>query len=436
MCYNIVMLPNLSLPAKSLPDALNALNHRVPLRREQIPTLFVERPDSPTPEIETELRYRPDRLKLLFVGHPGSGKSTELTYLSTRLADAFIAVSVPVYEIYQKPDINHTELIYAMNVRLLQEATKEEVVPRGVATKVWEDLLEHTYQRLRSAVFGEKPAGGEARREVTVKLAVLAAELETKIGTEDSARRQVRERYEGNIGELLRQMDDVTRKMEQLTRKRVLLLVDGLEKFDREDMKALFVGHARSLTEPLPAIIYAFPVGLRYTDDFTPIKQAFDQVYLLPNFPVKHRDGTLDDNGRERLAEIIRRRVDDALIPAEVLDRAVTFSGGHVKTLIQLMQQSVLLALVDKRPQVESQHLDEAIRRLRGDFMTLLSRQDLETLRAIRSDGTKDLVDATPNFRLLYNGSLLEYKNTRGPWMDVNPIVDQLLDVLQPPAAP
>jgi hypothetical protein len=215
-------------------------------------------------------------------------------------------------------------------------------------------------------------------------------------------------------------------------------MVDGLEKFDLDDMKQLFLGHSRSLTAPRPAIIYTFPVALRHTDDFRSIQQAFDQVHFLPNFCVNHRDGTPDSTGRDKLAEIVLRRIAPSLMGNGVLDRAVEYSGGHVKTLLQLMQQATLLAIVDKAEMVEMSHLHQAARRLRDTYMVMLRRDDHDILRQVRHDSDKDLTEAGgEKERLLYNGSLLEYRNTRGPWVDVNPIVAQLLDVLEqenPPA--
>ena len=250
------MMPDVKVPAANLADAFIALNHRRPLQPSELAALFVSRPDSPTPYIQTRLKLTPAGPKILFVGHMGSGKSTELTYLAEQLADSFISVQVPIYEIYQKPDINHTELIYAMTLRLIQVATNESVVPRGVVKAAWEKLLEDVFLRLKKSLVGEQPVGGESPHPVTVRLAVLAAELETKVGTEDATRRQVRELYATNVGELIQQINDLSDQLRQITHKHVLMWVDGLEEFDLKDMRELFVNHGRSLTEPRPAVIY------------------------------------------------------------------------------------------------------------------------------------------------------------------------------------
>lgn len=426
------MMPDVKVPAANLADAFIALNHRRPLQPSELAALFVSRPDSPTPYIQTRLKLTPAGPKILFVGHMGSGKSTELTYLAEQLRDSFISVQVPIYEIYQKPDINHTELIYAMTLRLIQVATDESVVPRGVVKAAWEKLLEDVFLRLKKSLVGEQPVGGESPHPVTVRLAVLAAELETKVGTEDATRRQVRELYATNVGELIQQINDLSDQLRQITHKHVLMWVDGLEKFDLKDMRELFVNHGRSLTEPRPAVIYTFPVAMRYTYDFTSIQRDFDRVEFLPNFSVNHRDGQPDELGRARLTEIVTRRVDPSLFQENILPEAVLWSGGHVKTLLQLLQQATLEAVVANRQQVGSEHLQRAVRRLRDNYMVMLRKNDYVALRQVRDDSAKDLTDAEGEKKdLLYNGSLLEYGNTRGPWIGINPIVSELLDVLE-----
>jgi hypothetical protein len=120
-----------------------------------------------------------------------------------------------------------------------------------------------------------------------------------------------------------------------------------------------------------------------------------------------------------------------------VLSNAVANSGGHVKTLLQLLQQATLLAIVDKAEKIGTDHLEQAARRLRDTYMVMLRRDDHDILRHVRQDREKDLTEAADEKeRLLYNGSLLEYRNTRGPWIDVNPIVGQMLDVLDEEESP
>lgn len=418
-----------TIPAKTLEDAFNTLDPRQPVQPAEVPILFVTRVDTPVRKMEAQLRISRRPLKLLFVGHRGAGKSSEMAYLTTLLDPLFLAVPVPLYDIFKSPAVDHTEVIFAITLRLLQMATNEKIIPPGLVTEVWEKLLSRSYDFLKERLFGPEPIAADREGSITLKVSLLAAELETRIGTESYTRAQVKEKFAGRINELLERIEDVSRQMESKTGKKLLLVVEDLDKFDAEVTKDLFLGHARTLTAPYPSITYSFPVAMRYSDDFSEIKQGFDGVHILPNISLKHRDGQADEKGIKTMREILARRAESDLFARGVVNEAIRFSGGHVKTLIQLMQQAVLAAVVDGQAVIGMPHLKKAAAALRDDFAVLLKQAQIELLRQQRDDPRKDLVDITPAKQsLLYNGSLLEYDNTAGPWADVNPVVSELLE--------
>lgn len=417
------------MPAETLEDAYNALDPRQPITPEQVDTLFVARPNSPIRKIEAQLELSNSRLKLLFVGHRGSGKSSEMAYLSTLLTAHFLSIPIPLYNIFKSPAVSHTEVIFAMTLRLLVQATSEAVVARGVLSQVWENFLEESYVALKRLIFGDAHIEADRQQTVTLKLNVLAAELETKIGTESFTRSQVREKFEGRLVDLLEQIDHVTHLLEEKIGRNLVLIVEDLDKFDPADTRRLFLDHARTLTAPYPSIIYSFPVAMRYDNDFKEIEQGFDDVHMLPNVALNNRNGTPDKEGWETMVHIWQRRVMPELFAEGVTEEAVALSGGHVKSLIQLMQQAVLNAVVDEAGIVQLSHLMQAQRAMRDDYIVLLRREQIRLLRTLRDDSDKDLVDTTPEKQaLLSNGSLLEYADERGPWADVNPVVLELLD--------
>ena len=93
-----------------------------------------------------------------------------------------------------------------MTLRLLQQATDEALVPSGVVTDAWNKLLEDIYLPIRQLLFGADPIPSDKAASITIKLSLLAAELETKLVTESYTRNQVKEKFEGRIAELLDQI--------------------------------------------------------------------------------------------------------------------------------------------------------------------------------------------------------------------------------------
>ena len=81
------------MKATDLRQALNFLDPERPLYAEdQLRDWFVARPASPIDDLAILLQETDDPQKVLFTGHRGSGKTTELAKLSQRLRDRFFIV--------------------------------------------------------------------------------------------------------------------------------------------------------------------------------------------------------------------------------------------------------------------------------------------------------------------------------------------------------
>lgn len=415
-------------PAENLRDAFNLLNHREPVRPEQIPFLFVKRAKTPTNALRVRLQLSKKPQKILFVGHRGSGKSSELAYLKTLIDDEFLAIFIPIYDIFQAPVVTHTEIIFAMLVQLLKVATDENIVPAGVVTTAWEALLQNFLTPAWESLFGTQTLNKQTTPNISVKLSILVTELEAKIG-ESYTRNQVKEVFSGKIHDLLRNMNDLSRQLEQKTKRRLLLIVEGIDKLDPKTVRQLFTDHARTLTAPYPSLIYTFPIAERYNDQFHIIEQNFDGAHILSNIALKHRDQQPDREGQYTFIKILHKRLIPELFAKGVMDQLIHISGGHVKTLIDLGHKAIIQAVVDSDSIIQKKHLQQAIRETRDDYIAFLRQEQLDLLLACHKSEDKGLDDISPDKQaLLFNGSLLEYSNTIGPWADINPIVVELLE--------
>ncbi|MBN1900770.1 hypothetical protein JW926_05520, partial [Candidatus Sumerlaeota bacterium] len=317
-----------------------------------------------------------------------------------------------------------------MNISLLRIATDVEIFPRGAITVTWQKYLKDRYLYLKRLLFGIEPADEDIPPvQITGKLNLFMAELESRIGREYVTREKAREEAEKRVSEMINQMGDISLKIQKALSKKILFMVEDLDKFDLKETQDLFLGHSKTLTSPDVNIVYTFPVSMRYASEFMQIQKAFDGKFSLPNIALKKRNGDLNEDGWECSREILSRRIRDNLFDPGAKDLAIKLSGGHVKTLIQLTQRAVLSAIVDKNPTISQKHILSVASGLRDDYIPILSSKDLKILRDIRNDKDKDLSEVEENkLNLLSNGSLLEYGNTKGPWADVNPIVEEIIE--------
>ncbi len=420
-------------PVTTLEEAFQVLEPKGALLPEQIEPLFVRREGSDIDQIQTRLRSARQPHKLLFVGHRGSGKSTELTYLATKLGDDFLPVNVPLYSIYHSTAVEPAEVVLGIYVRMLLLLTNKQVVDKGLVAQFWEDALKVPFEWLRSTLFGEHPNFKTIPPKVTVEFAATfakaLAEFETRIGLEGVTRAETATKLDKQLASMSAHIELMAAQVRLKLKKRVCVFVEDGDKLDYSSALALFRDAAGTLTEPPVPIVYSFPVALRYSNEFPLLRASYSGTYHLPNLSLRHRDGTRDDSGWAAARDVIRRRVAPAVIPDNTLDAAISCTGGVVRDLIQLLQEAVTAALTDRAKQVTPEHVRFWAQRLRDDYIPILTPNQRVVLRAFRESKDKDLSDIdAERAALLRNGSLLEYRNTRGPWGDVHPLVAELLD--------
>jgi len=232
---------------------------------------------------------------------------------------------------------------------------------------------------------------------------------------------------EPRLSELLERVDLIIGEIERLTKKRVLIIVEDLDKADLASAREIFCGHSMSLTQPRCRIIYTIPIALRHDNDFINICHNFDEPYMLPNFKVCHQDGSPDTQGSNELTQIILHRAVSNLFTENAIDLLVSYCAGLPRELVTLARRSCLIALQKSVSQIDEKIVEQAGNRLRNDYQVLLTSSQIDILKKVHQ--TKSVENDEPHRSLLHNLSVLEYRN-QDVWYDVHPIVIPLLNKL------
>jgi hypothetical protein len=117
--------------------------------------------------------------------------------------------------------------------------------------------------------------------------------------------------------------------------------------------------------------------------------------------------------------------MDKSLIEDDALELAIKNSGGIIRELVRIMQESCIKALTRKRNKINRDIAEETVFNIRNDFGRMLSKKHYTALQKLRIDkmaGSEDI-----DMELLQNLSAIEYLNAER-WCDVNPIVIPLLE--------
>lgn len=269
------------------------------------------------------------------------------------------------------------------------------------------------------------PAPAEA--ELSVQISTLLGQVEVGAKQSSFTRERINEQINRQMPELIAYLNWVIAEAERNSGKRLLVIVEGLDKVDRASALSIFRDHASTITAAQVAMIYTFPIALRHADDYNAIRLSFPQVYVLPNLAAHHRDGAPDQDGVKQLRQLALKRMEERLIEPEALDLIVHSNGGIPSWLVFLMRSAALYALArdSKAEVITVADAKNAIKELRQEGMAPLSRQDLQTLRVRHRD--RSLSNDPEDQRLLYNGSLVEYTNDQA-WCDAHPVLWSVLE--------
>jgi hypothetical protein len=387
--------------ATTLFEAIAQLDpRRAPRTADELDAFFVSRLDSPIDDLDILLRSVTQPQKLLFTGHRGSGKTTELAKLMQWIGDDMLVVRYSVDRTLDIYDLSYLDILLSLALQLvLQAAERDLAISPGV--------LDHVFAFTRE-ITREVEVSTRDSTEAGLSLDFIA-KLTTKLRTEDVTRERVRERVQPRVSDLLESIDILSRDLRTVTGRRVLFIVEDIDKADLDVAKRLFYEHGQSLSAPAVTIIYTLPTPLRHDNAFMQVRSTFSDPHILPNLTARTRAGAPDAHGLRTIQKIVTSRLAEALLTPDALERMAHLSSGIPRELIALARQAAIEAL--KR--------DRAAKRRRSDYDVLLTRAQRALLHEVRA--AKD-IDNTPPYRdLLHNLSVLEYRSNGEPWYDVKP---------------
>lgn len=412
--------------AKSLADVIRLFDPRKPLQGEALDSFYIDRPGNPLKRMLIYLQglgLNDQPVKLLFTGHVGSGKSTELNKLATHLQNQFFIVNLDVRQSLNLSDLTYVDVLLGLTTALFRRATEEDVLARApaqIAAGVWEDVSLFIEKTIFGPVHLPAP---RSEASLSAKVNLLAAEFEAKFSQESMTREAVRERMENRVAELVDKLDFVARQVRDQYKRPVLFFIENTDKPDLKRARQLFVDHTHTLTNFQAAAIYTFPVGLRYSPDFTLVKDHFDHDFVLPNIKVSERDGSETRQGLDCLRQAVSKRAELDLFDPEALDVMVSASGGLVRTLIRMIQSAAVYALSQGHELIRPEDAQSAIAEEKADYIAALSADDYKVLAARMRD--KELSSDEGVQRLLQSRALMEYNGK--PWCDVHPVIRDLV---------
>jgi len=363
---------------------------------------------------------------ILFFGHVGTGKTTELKYYAAELKRSkhFLPVEVDVPGVLDRNNLQYADLLMAMAHALLQALKQEEIVPRKDGIKELETwFAEKVATRGELEEFtSEVKAGGEVSAGLPL-LAKLFTNFSSAFKANATYKEELRRVIRNTFTQLAEAFNRLIRSAEKaLERKskspvRVLFVIDGTDKLRAEDRRRLFVEDTELLLAVDTLAIYTAPIALKYEDA---LAGRLDADLVLPMVKLQDAYDTRCEPGWRAMRDILLRRADRSLFDSEQdIERLIEISGGHPREMLRLLQLCCEFAEV----RIDARVVQQAVAQLASEYRRLLQPDDYRYLVQIDRNPL-DVGNDEAIRRLLYCLALLEYND--GTWRRSHPVIQTL----------
>ncbi|NQE46128.1 hypothetical protein C5S31_08925 [ANME-1 cluster archaeon GoMg2] len=379
---------------------------------------YVERADKPLNRlIGAFMRQHRQQPKYFFSGHRGCGKSTELNRLAAddEINKRFYIVKYSVKDVCDVNNLNYVDVLFSMGAQLYIQyidAGKELEPELLKELESWGRTLELELEKTKSA-----------RASVKGWISAFFLSVQAKIKSEHTTREIIRKQIEPKLSELIDKINMIIADIEGKENKKVLVIIDDLDKPRLEQATKIFYNNYTVITQPACYIVYTVPIYLFFAPEFIAIKES---RFFLPNIKLhtKNDRNSIYEPGYELMRTFVYKRMKEELIEPDALDLAIKMSGGVFREGARIMKIAAANAIEKERTRVSKEDVERAEREIRSDFKRILKSDDYNTLNEIYE--SNDIRGIEKIGHLLHNLSVLEYENDEN-WYDIHPTLEELL---------
>jgi hypothetical protein len=412
------LVRSISPTAETFQDALRAVNTEAS-SVGFYNTYYVPRGDSPINALMNDVVNTNGSAKVLFSGHRGSGKTTELYNLKEKLEEkGFNVVFVAAVKEMNVADLYYTDLLLALVKKSMELFSSEtSKFERKQRKNLEENMMQLAGELVKEDIT-------EKKRGITLKL--FADWIEAFFGREKTTRETIRLKADSLVHEIIKTFNSMITSYETAIGKKVVIIVDDLEKVtDEGRMTDVLLKYGNIIRDLSCHIVLTVPSSLLYSGSARLVSMTYGYIHFLPPFRVRNKDGSKNSNQLKFMREIIMRRISSRLLNGNLLDDMAMRSGGLVTDYFRMMKVSLNKAFSSNLEKVDSRSADEAFIGLVSEYGRLVSYNSYNFLKEINEakDGEKNELFRSLLFYLI----VLEYIEDGDNWYDIHPAVEQFL---------
>ncbi|MFD2234599.1 hypothetical protein [Phaeospirillum tilakii] len=361
---------------------------------------------------------------VLFFGHVGCGKSTELSRMCQELEDPhrYWVVRIDLLELIDAHDARYSDVWLAVAQKLVDKLEEQGI---GVEPVVLNRLRNWFAERvLTHEELGELKAGIDFEASAGAGLPLIAkllARFTTSVKVGSSYRETLRTVMRNSYGDFVAALNLLITNAAAKIRaagkgQEILFVIDGADRFRGEDWRRFFVEEVNQLVLVRCIAVYTAPMALKSSGARLDL---FDSL-VLPMVKLHEFDAANSrrEAGFTAMRQVVLKRCHYRLFDSlETLDRLIEFSGGHLRDLLRLLYFACIEA---EGAVLDSASVEAAAQRLASEYRSWVLAEDypilVEAARQPQNLGVSEAVT-----RLVEGGALLEYNS--GSWRQPHPVV-------------
>lgn len=387
-----------------------------------------------------------DHCTILFTGHRGCGKSTELVQIQRQWEKEYKIIYIDATLDTDVNDAAYTD-IYLIVLKwvgyvLRQERLKFDAELLKNVEDWFKEVTNETEESVEQSVSlqGELTLNAEVSDKglplLPTFLAKLVVKLLAQIRGSAKEKKTIRQTLSKDISRLQSDVNlllaDAFSKWKQKFPqcKGFLFVFDNLDRSPVDVANHLFFDYASQLKELHCPIIYTVPISVVYSPQN--VNNTFENYHIIPminiyRYDVRDRSGKepdYDDKGLDAIASLVEKRVDvNAVFESrDGLMELAKASGGHVRQMMQMVRKAIENARSGsvRRTKVTAEDVIYAINQEQFNFERIIPTEHYPILVQVylKKNAPKDEIGQL----MLTNISVLEYNGT-SRWNYPNPVV-------------
>lgn len=361
---------------------------------------------------------------VLFGGHVGSGKSTELRKLASLFKETYTVSHLELTKVLDINNLRFSDLWIALAHRVILALEANHLTPQSLfinPVMEWFETRIIKQERFKDLEMELKAqASAETGIPFLVKFfAVFTSKIRAGASYREELRKEVRDGFttlNASLNALIAHANDL---LNAAGKGPLLFIIDGTDKLAHEDSVRFFKSDVSQLGQIQTNIILCAPIAVLLEEGS--LAQRFDQRLRLPMVKIFDRDETEQPAALDALLDLVAKRMPFSYFDSvETVKYLARMSGGHPRDLLRLVRGC--FSRLDAAP-VTLAVAQRAVRDLAADAeRNVLQENWTEIVKIDASKGT-DKGRTEARMKMLYELVLLEYNNY---WWRSHPLVREI----------